>query len=197
MPFKSGVGLMGPREDVMYRSEGRGSFGLGRLEEEPALEGRDGVGITGVVLDGLDKLGAAAAMRSGCDGPGRRQVCVACLDGRDGVSANDTLNSPPEYGIKISSSLAIFLGSAGGPADQELNVGIGSIDGVDCPVCLGIETAFFGTEWVPSGVPGTGFRRSVCPDILLRGHAMYNLSGMSTTGFWGPSGFTGSGSVGG
>lgn len=187
MPFKSGVGLM--------RSEGGDS--LGWLEQEPAPECRDGVGFTRVVLDGLDELGTAASIRSAFDGAGGREVCVACLDDLDGVSENDTLNCPPGYGIKISSSFAIFLGSAGGPADQELNVGIGSIDRVDCPVCLGIETAFFGTEWVPSGVPGTGFRRSVCPDIRLRGPATYNLSGMSTTGLWGLSGFTGSGSVGG
>lgn len=197
MPFKSGVGLMDPREDIMRRSEGGSSLGLGWLEEEPAPEFRDGVGIAGAALDGLDEVGTPATMRSGCDGPGGREVWVACLDGLDAVSANDTLNCPPGYGIKISSSFAIFPRSAGGPADHELNVGIGSIDGVDGPVCRGIETAFFRTEWVPSGVPGTGFRRSACPDILLRVPAMHNLSGMSTTGFWGLSGFTGSGSVGG
>jgi hypothetical protein len=86
MPFKSGDGLMGPREDVMRRSEGGGCLGLGWLEEKPAPECRDGVGITGAVLDCLDELGTAAAMRSGCDGPGGREVCVACLDGLDGVS---------------------------------------------------------------------------------------------------------------
>jgi hypothetical protein len=68
----------------------------------------------------------------------------------------------------ITSSFVIFLGSAGGPADHELEVGIGNFDGVDGPLCVGIETAFFGAEWVPSGVAGTGFRRSACPDILLR-----------------------------
>ncbi len=93
MAFKSIVGLMGPREDAMrQRSEGGGSVGLRWLEEEPAPEFRDEVGITGAVLDGLNELGAAAAMRSGCDGPGGRDVCVVCLDRLDGVSKNDTLN---------------------------------------------------------------------------------------------------------
>jgi hypothetical protein len=33
--------------------------------------------------------------------------------------------------------------------------------------------------------------------FLVSGPAIYNLSGMSTTGFWGLGGFTGSGPVGG
>jgi hypothetical protein len=167
------------------------------LEEEPAIEDRDEVRIAEAVLDVLDEIGTVAVMRSGCDGPAGRKVFVAYLDGLDAVSENDILNYPPGYGIIIFSSFTIFLESPGGPAEHELDVGIGNFDGVDGPLCVGIKTAFFGTKWVPSGVAGRGFRRSACPDILLRGPAMYNLSGMSTTGFWGLNGFAGSRSVGG
>ena len=169
MAFRSGVGAIGPRVDIMRRSEGGGSVCVGRLHEAPALEGRDGVRAAGAVPDGLGGpeeatglrtgleveiatvlsayvglgLGTAFARRSAYCGLDGREVCVGCLDGLDGVSENFPINCPPGHGIMNSSFFEGFLGAASGPADHELDVGIDSLDGVEGPACLDIETAFF------------------------------------------------------